>query len=216
MSSISASIPTIESSAAASEIQWFFSVNNDTIITLESPSLSLQLVPEIAEPDICNQQQREVILQLMVDRVSESFAGFVPTVRLAAGLSCLGLGLVSFVQPITIERQSANVEALAKQVYQRPKGLLFCGPGGSGKSQLLNSLVTSLRCQVRCIDHSLLLYSRDGEAEAAMRGAFLAARDTAPCVVIMENIDLLCPSRSSSTATPLQKRLTSCWLSLVD
>lgn len=49
-----------------------------------------------------------------------------------------------------------------------------------------------------------------------MRKVFQQAKVLTPCIVTIENLDLLCPSRSASTTSDMQKRLVSCYLSLID
>lgn len=98
----------------------------------------------------------------------------------------------------------------------RPKGVIVCGPPGTGKSQLVQATVQSLGCNVKYLDHSLLLRALEGEAETILRQCFDEASRIPPCCIIMENMELLLPSRAASTTTYLQKRITSCWLSILD
>lgn len=98
----------------------------------------------------------------------------------------------------------------------RPKGVILCGPPGTGKSQLTMSIIKALHCNVRYLDHSLLLRALEGEAETMLRQCFDEASRIPPCFIVMENMELLLPSRGASTTTFLQKRITSCWLSLMD
>jgi AAA family ATPase len=49
-----------------------------------------------------------------------------------------------------------------------------------------------------------------------MRKVFLEAMISSPSCILLDDFDLLCPSRSSSNATEIQKRIVTCFLSLVD
>lgn len=51
-----------------------------------------------------------------------------------------------------------------------------------------------------------------------MRRTFERAKGKVPCIVLIDDIECLCPHRTSdsSTATEVQQRLTSCLLSLLD
>jgi SpoVK/Ycf46/Vps4 family AAA+-type ATPase len=56
----------------------------------------------------------------------------------------------------------------------------------------------------------------EGEAESSLRKIFLEATTNSPSCILLDDFDLLCPQRSSSNASELQKRLVTCFLSLVD
>jgi SpoVK/Ycf46/Vps4 family AAA+-type ATPase len=45
---------------------------------------------------------------------------------------------------------------------------------------------------------------------------FLEAAARAPCCILIDNIDLLCYSRTAPGASELQKRIVSCLLTLMD
>lgn len=62
----------------------------------------------------------------------------------------------------------------------------------------------------------LLALRYQGEAESKMRKVFQQAKILTPSIIVIENLDLLCPSRSASTTSDMQKRLVSCYLSLID
>jgi AAA family ATPase len=71
------------------------------------------------------------------------------------------------------------------------------------------------------VDHSVLLGRYQGEAEAALRKTFRDARRLAPCLVLVDDLDLLCPDRASAAATAAagaeqRRQVVSCLLSLVD
>lgn len=60
------------------------------------------------------------------------------------------------------------------------------------------------------------MLSFQGEAEQRLRAAFEEATRRAPCVLLLDDMDLLCCQRSRAGVSDLQKRIVSCILSLVD
>lgn len=56
----------------------------------------------------------------------------------------------------------------------------------------------------------------DGEAEQNVRNIFTEARRLSPCCILIDNMDLVCASRSRADVTDQQKRLVSCLLTLLD
>ena len=56
-----------------------------------------------------------------------------------------------------------------------------------------------------------------GEAESEVRKIFQRASRKAPCIVVIDDLEQLCPHRGSDgTASDVQQRLTSCLLNIID
>lgn len=174
-----------------------------------------EIAQAVLSSSVSDRSSQDQITESRMIRIRRSFAGYEAPTRLATGLMSLGLGETTL--PIeSFSAESTDAAILKEEISRRPKGLILCGPPGTGKTQLVHALLDAFQCNVRYLDHSLLLRALEGEAEVMLRQCFDDAQRIAPCCIVMENIDLLCPSRASSTATFLQKRLTSCWLSLMD
>lgn len=56
----------------------------------------------------------------------------------------------------------------------------------------------------------------EGEAERTVTKVFKEAAARAPCCILIDNIDLLCYSRTAPGASELQKRVVACLLTLMD
>jgi SpoVK/Ycf46/Vps4 family AAA+-type ATPase len=196
--------PTTETPTS---ILTFYRIHKDTeIVVVDQSDGDLDLeaaaasVSEHQPTAVTSPVNRSTVCQWsvtdVVQSIRKSFAGYDKEVNIVADLVVNGLS------------------ARAKQ--NRPKGVILCGPPGTGKSTLAQSLLEALRCNVKYLDHSLLLRVLEGEAETMLRQCFDDAARIPPCCIVMENMELLLPSRSASTTTFLQKRITSCWLSLMD
>lgn len=78
-------------------------------------------------------------------------------------------------------------------------GVLLYGPPGVGKTMLAEAVAADSRSSVYHV-HGAELYSRFvGETEAKLRKIFEEAAVNAPSVILLDEIDALCPRRSSST-----------------
>lgn len=97
-----------------------------------------------------------------------------------------------------------------------PRGLLVTGPPGSGKSLLVRAALSGLNCRWLQLSHGVLLSSADGGAERELRATYERALSLAPSCIVLEDMDLLCLSRSSSHISDVQKRIVACLLSLMD
>ncbi len=81
----------------------------------------------------------------------------------------------------------------AREIYEQhgvpwKRGILFCGPPGNGKTLAIKALINHLK--------KPCLYVKSFEAawaseHACIRNVFARARDTAPCVLVFEDLDAL-------------------------
>ncbi len=74
--------------------------------------------------------------------------------------------------------------------------------------------VTSLILTLHCTHFALNRY--EGDAERAVTRVFQEAASKSPCCILIDNIDLLCYSRTAVGASELQKRIVACLLTLMD
>lgn len=75
------------------------------------------------------------------------------------------------------------------------RGVLLFGPTASGKTLLAKTLAADRRFPVLHIS-TLSLYSKYfGETEARLRACFQQARSIAPCILIMDNVELIAGRR---------------------
>ncbi|KAJ1821319.1 AAA+-type ATPase [Coemansia sp. RSA 2599] len=80
---------------------------------------------------------------------------------------------------------------------QPPRGVLLCGPPGTGKTLLARATAAESGATVHVINGAEVTAKFVGEAEARLRGIFADAVAQAPSVVFIDEIDALCPRRSS-------------------
>ncbi|XP_053091087.1 spermatogenesis-associated protein 5-like protein 1 [Pangasianodon hypophthalmus] len=98
------------------------------------------------------------------------------------------------------------------------RGALLVGPPGVGKTQLVRGVARDARAALVTVSGPVVVGSRPGESEENLRAAFARASDAAreePCVLFIDEIDALCPKRSSSTGAP-ENRLVAQLLTLMD
>lgn len=78
-----------------------------------------------------------------------------------------------------------------------PAGVLFYGPPGCGKTLLAKALANQSGANFISVKGPELLNMYVGESESRVRQVFARARASAPCVIFFDELDALCPRRSS-------------------
>jgi transitional endoplasmic reticulum ATPase len=79
-----------------------------------------------------------------------------------------------------------------------PKGVLFYGPPGCGKTLLAKAIATECQANFISIKGPELLTMWFGESEANVRDVFDKARAAAPCVLFFDELDSIAKSRGGS------------------
>jgi transitional endoplasmic reticulum ATPase len=74
-----------------------------------------------------------------------------------------------------------------------PRGILFVGPSGTGKTAMARALSGEKQIPVIAIDGPQLYSKWLGESERALREVFKKARRAAPCILFFDTIDALAP-----------------------
>ncbi|MEM9321080.1 MAG: AAA family ATPase, partial [Pseudomonadota bacterium] len=98
-----------------------------------------------------------------------------------------------------------------------PKGLLFTGPPGSGKTLLARAVAKRTKAAFFQIDGAEILSKHYGESEAALRRVFEAASTAQPAIIFIDEIDALAPRRADlSGEKQVERRVVAQLLTLLD
>ncbi len=76
--------------------------------------------------------------------------------------------------------------------------ILSSGPPGCGKTLVAKAIANESGINFISVKGPELLNMYVGESERAVRACFQRARNSAPCVIFFDELDSLCPRRSSS------------------
>src|SRR5512137_1247028 len=97
-----------------------------------------------------------------------------------------------------------------------PKGILLYGPPGTGKTLLAKAVATESQANFISVKGPEFLSKWVGESEKAVRETFRKARQAAPCVIFLDEIDAIAPIRGTSTDSGVSERVISQLLTEMD
>ncbi|HEY2949152.1 MAG TPA: AAA family ATPase [Micromonosporaceae bacterium] len=89
-------------------------------------------------------------------------------------------------------------DTFARLGVQPPRGVLLYGPPGCGKTYLVRAIAGSGRANVLAVKGAELLSKWVGESERAVRELFRRAREAAPTLVFLDEVDALAPIRGQA------------------
>ncbi len=96
-----------------------------------------------------------------------------------------------------IEGSLLHPELYERAQAQAPKGILLSGPPGTGKTLLAKAIASQAKANFIAVSGPELLSKWVGSSEQAVRELFARARQCAPCVIFIDEIDTLAPARGS-------------------
>ncbi len=97
-----------------------------------------------------------------------------------------------------------------------PKGILLYGPPGTGKTLLAKAVATESEANFISVKGPEFLSKWVGESEKAVREVFRKARQAAPAVIFIDEIDAVAPQRGRDVGTNVTERVVSQLLTEMD
>ncbi|MEV5820695.1 AAA family ATPase [Micromonospora harpali] len=107
-------------------------------------------------------------------------------------------------------------DTFARLGVQPPRGVLLYGPPGCGKTYLVTALAGSGRANVLSVKGAELLSKWVGESERAVRELFRRAREAAPTLVFLDEVDALAPVRGQASDGGTTDRVVAALLTELD
>lgn len=100
-------------------------------------------------------------------------------------------------------RESVELPIKSPELFKKlgitpPKGIILYGPSGTGKTMIVKALAHESELNFISIKGSELDSQWYGETENALRNIFRKARQSAPCIIFIDEIDSFTPKREGN------------------
>ncbi len=146
---------------------------------------------------VLTEQRSLAIVQRLEENRNFDAEDFIMINKPNVSWSYLG-GLEQQIKEIreVIELPLLKPELFKEIGIEPPKGILLYGPPGTGKTLLAKAVATSANCTFIEIVASELVQKFIGEGARLVRDIFKLARDKAPSIVFIDEIDALAAERA--------------------
>jgi transitional endoplasmic reticulum ATPase len=126
-------------------------------------------------------------------------------------------GLKEEIQKVRemIELPLRHPEIFEKLGIEAPKGVLLYGPPGTGKTLLAKAVANESNAHFISISGPEIMSKFYGESEARLREIFKEAKEKAPSIIFIDEIDSIAPKREEVTGE-VERRVVSQLLSIMD
>ncbi|WP_405134400.1 AAA family ATPase [Nocardia sp. NBC_01388] len=107
-------------------------------------------------------------------------------------------------------------DSFARLGIDPPRGVLLYGPPGCGKTFLVRALASTGQLSVHTVKGAELMDKWVGSSERAVRELFQRARDSAPSLIFLDEVDALAPRRGQSGDSGVADRVVAALLTELD
>ncbi len=107
-------------------------------------------------------------------------------------------------------------EVFGRAGVRPPKGILLSGPPGCGKTLLAKAVASQTQVNFISVKGPSLLSKYVGESERGVREVFRKAKQAAPCIVFIDEIDALVPTRGGGDDSHVTERVIGQFLAEID
>ncbi len=128
-----------------------------------------------------------------------------------------GLGIVKERLKEAVEWPLKYAHLFKEAGIKPPKGILLSGSPGCGKTLLAKAIATESQVNFISVKGPALLSKYVGESERGVREIFRKARQAAPCIIFLDEVDALLPTRGTGgTDAHVTERVLSQFLVELD
>jgi cell division protease FtsH len=120
------------------------------------------------------------------------------------------LNLLARKEQLTGEEQIRNIEELI------PKGMIFWGPPGTGKTLFAKAMASEIGAAVTVVSGPELKSKWVGESEENLRQIFHKARQSAPSIIVFDELDSFATARGTYSGSGVEHSMVNQLLTEMD
>lgn len=115
-----------------------------------------------------------------------------------------------------IEWPIKKPESFSRMGIRPPRGILLFGPPGTGKTLIVRAVANETEANFITVRGPEMISKWVGESERAIRNTFKKARQVAPVVVFLDEIDAIAPMRGIEDTSRVSERVVNTLLTELD
>ncbi|KAI9496440.1 P-loop containing nucleoside triphosphate hydrolase protein [Zychaea mexicana] len=179
-------------------------------------SLCTQVVLQLIHQkvNVASSEHFENALRVVRPSNMSEYASKIPRVRFADLF-----GVESIIQEIktSVIYPFHNPDKYTALGIAPPRGIMVYGPPGCGKTMLCCALASETGVNFMFVESSQVRSKVVGESESNLAKLFAHARANAPCILFIDQIDMLLPKRgTSSSSENTSDRIVTSFLTAMD
>jgi cell division protease FtsH len=118
---------------------------------------------------------------------------------------------------VLTRRDAATSEEDASRLEELiPRGMIFWGPPGTGKTFFAKAMATALGAAITIVSGPELKSKWVGESEEALRHVFYKARQSAPSIIVFDELDSFATARGTYTGSGVEHSMVNQLLTEMD
>lgn len=111
---------------------------------------------------------------------------------------------------------STNAEDISRLEELLPKGMIFWGPPGTGKTYFAKAIATAIGAAITIVSGPELKSKWVGESEENLRMVFHKARQSAPAIIVFDELDSFATRRGTFTGSGVEHSMVNQLLTEMD
>jgi cell division protease FtsH len=117
---------------------------------------------------------------------------------------------------LALKDQASRPEEITHLEELIPKGMIFWGPPGTGKTLFAKAMAAALGAAITIVSGPELKSKWVGESEAQLRQVFHRARQSAPSIIVFDELDSFASARGTYTGSGVEHSMVNQLLTEMD
>lgn len=117
---------------------------------------------------------------------------------------------------LTRKDQCTNPEEITRLEGLIPRGMIFWGPPGTGKTLFAKAMATAIGAAITIVSGPELKSRWVGESEENLRQIFHKARQSAPAIIVFDELDSFAAARGTYTGSGVEHSMVNQMLTEMD